>query len=840
MLPITQPLFWLQVKREYLFENFENLLHYLHQYKYMDKGRNNSDYDATVNCMLETSTEYVRQLYAHSLFLPIDGEVDFDADVTLVTRMIAATVLAERKRGHTPSELLAALICIVSRTTSHLNDDVTVGLYRLLCSCMKRSSALSVGYSWADIEEANFSVDVMALKLSKVPGCDVSPSGDMNYYLEHNGVFLIPSKGLPVVAPVNLDTFRCCDMSTLADMPDIARLMVERRYYDKCSDFDLYYHELTKLFSQQMAVKKSSARRLKEYTRDTDFFVRVTRKRGYMVEAETIDVAYERMSGKVDLTLSKDKGQIRPSLAIVASTIREGDCLYVSLCDSDEFTFEIYNPFEDFYRQHAITFADTETWALFETDYGKGKSFITEDGVRASVDREKLDKLSREELEELDYAILHRQPVRLKFYAHPPRTDGEKFVMYAFLPALGEEYGTEEDADTYFTSSDADKVMVTDFIDWCNDEAAGLLHSASVDFIEADRRVALPLLVIFDRILRSGVPEARKRLEYAACGAMLARILDREVEFDYFEHWCRYVHSQVMFALDKEVKPITVKPSISNCAPVLHHVRVNNILSRYRRMGELKPDRTVTDEEMSNEALETRLCALVNASNDLIDILDEQELNNIKRAIAHDINVLDEFVPIVDNKTFYGTESLTLEFKTSVVFPPANRRRYASAVADPDIQRWAIIKAVGGFLNTRSGGEILLGVGDSGYATGLTSDMEKLAELGKIPFANMDHYRIYVENILDFAFREEGAKEADSDISRTRITYQSETNAEGAEILRIKVKPYEKAVVFLAAGAQERPDTIEDAYIRFIGRTLPVTPALREEIMRYKSAKNRK
>ena len=838
-MPLTkQPSFWLQVKPEYLLENFNNLLIYLHQYHYSDQGRNNSDYDATVDCMMQVSADYARKLYSHSMFLPIEGEVDFDTDVNSVIRMLAATVLAEKKRGAAPAEILAALVNIVTRTASHLSDDVTVEFYRILCNCMRRRVIVSLGYSWTDFEEENFSIDILALKLSKVTFMDGPSDALTGHYIENRGLFLLPPAGLPVIAPVNLDTFKKSSTVTLAELPDFALLKVEKKYYEKCADFEEYYRDLQKLFSQQLTVKHSSARRLKEYAPEAEFLVRVTRKRGIMVEAETIDGDYEKVTGKIDLDLNESPGQNRPGVATVASAIHEGDYLMVTLSSREDYAFDLYYPFEDFYRNRSAGCANTESWALFEADYGRGKSFVTEEGVRASVDREILEKLSDEETDELEYAISNRMPVRVKFYSRPPRTDGERFVIYALLPALGEEYATEGDSIP-FTSSDADRCMMNEFVAWCADEASNADHLTRSDFCEADPRLALPMLAIFDRILRSGVPEARKRLEYAVCGALLARMLNRDEEFDYFEHWGQYVNSQVMFAQNKEVTPLNVKPSISNCGPALHHARVNSILSRYKRSKDLSRNTSVSDEE-NIEALETRLCALVNASNDLIGIIDEQELNNIKRSIAHAINVLDEFVPIVDSKTFYGSESIAVEFKTSVVFPSANRRRYASAVADPDIQRWAIIKAVCGFLNTRNGGELIIGVGDSGYATGLTEDMEKLVELGKIPFANMDHYRIYVQNLLDFAFREDGSRQCDSDIARSRITYFAEQNDEGTEVLRIKVQPYENALVKLAAGASERPADIDDSYIRRSGRTLPVTPGLQAEIMKYKNAKNRK
>ena len=239
---------------------------------------------------------------------------------------------------------------------------------------------------------------------------------------------------------------------------------------------------------------------------------------------------------------------------------------------------------------------------------------------------------------------------------------------------------------------------------------------------------------------------------------------------------------------------------------------------------------TITEQE---DALE-KISTLVEASNSLVGIIDNLELNNIKQAIARTLSIEDEYVSILDDRTFYGSESISLEFKTSIVYPPANRRRFASAVADPDMQKWAVLKTVCGFLNSRSGGELLLGVNDAGYAVGLENDIAKLCELKYISTPDIDHYRTYLQYLLDVSFKESDKDVAPEEITRPNIDYLPEKNAEGLTIMRIKIKPYTRNVVELAAPADQRPKGVEAGYVRRSGRTVPISNALRAEILSYK------
>ena len=218
---------------------------------------------------------------------------------------------------------------------------------------------------------------------------------------------------------------------------------------------------------------------------------------------------------------------------------------------------------------------------------------------------------------------------------------------------------------------------------------------------------------------------------------------------------------------------------------------------------------------------------MISASNVLRGKLEPSELNRIKKGIADYLHVADVYRNITREYTDYGEESDTLEFKTSIVFPPNNGMQ-----ADPQQQQWAILKAVCGFLNTVSGGEILLGVNDYGRASGLKNDISYLCAHRYISTMTMDSYRLYVKTVIDKAFRDNRNVEG-LDVTSTVITYVIERNNEGDDLLRIHVNPYEHGIVSFRE--EHLPEGVSRSYYRTSGATVRMDDKLMKLVKQRKN-----
>jgi hypothetical protein len=78
-------------------------------------------------------------------------------------------------------------------------------------------------------------------------------------------------------------------------------------------------------------------------------------------------------------------------------------------------------------------------------------------------------------------------------------------------------------------------------------------------------------------------------------------------------------------------------------------------------------------------------------------------------------------VPIENNEEelYLGSEGDSLEFKSTIIYPAG------SIDADIDQQMIIICKTIAGFMN-KSGGELYIGVNDSGRVSGISQDFEYL------------------------------------------------------------------------------------------------------------------
>lgn len=339
------------------------------------------------------------------------------------------------------------------------------------------------------------------------------------------------------------------------------------------------------------------------------------------------------------------------------------------------------------------------------------------------------------------------------------------------------------------------------------------------------------LAAVLSKMLQSGISSSSDRLKYILTLEMLCMLLGRTADKAVFEFEKQYLNRLVAFAHNEDVKAFEADEEIADSPMTARRNRVLSALARYRRKEELtsKPELRLIREEAD---VIDDVQKLVTASNNLRDIIDDRELLKIKRTLAAKLGVDDEMTVEMDSRTFYGIESIGLEFKKSAVFPPANRRRYQTEVYAPEVQKWAILKAVCGFLNTRNGGHLLIGVDDFGYAVGIGSDIDALFKNNHITVADKDNYRNYLQFIIDRGFKIAGTNVKPTDIARSSVDYEFEDDAEGNTILRIKVRPYAKGIVSFA---ETPPQDYGQSYVRLSGRTVVITPELAEQVKTYKT-----
>ncbi len=816
------PKFWLQVRKDYIFENFDHLIQYLRLYNYSSDG-DNDDFDDTLECMNELVDE-IGMSVRKSPFFEDPDILGYSEDS--VIKLMLATILASMKANKVSYRAISALCELLTKLKIELDYGTLTRIYGVIVNSLRKSRLVSPGFSWNDICNDGFNIGILAIKVSNMTF--VVSQSDSARYLETRGLFLLPPVGAPILTINNLEDYRKGQKGyeDVISLPKLISIKAESGYSTKPGDFNDLYRLSSRIISSMTLQKKTKVdNSVEKYGLDDEFVVRITYIQYPVVIAETIDPKHERISGKVHI----NPPLLRPIFNNFYKQMAVGDCLMVMLSENGSFTFEIENSFEYSYRVHSSEYAGQIRNAKYLMSYKNGDQWVTEDGVRIGIDNSKIVQLDEEKLKAYNYAKENKTPLAVRFYLSAPDMDGDNFFMYAEPMVDDWRIANAEDFDI----READGAMIRKYIEDSEEEAASFDEDDSMTYEPLDIDECSALIPVLYRIIEGGLPSSRLKLEYQTVVAMLCDMCDRPKEFAFIDHDRRFLDTQVQFVSNHSISELTHSPLLDGNPEVDRKENLVKTLLRY------KPSRNtkildiadiVTDEEEKSG----KVGALVEASNNLVGIIDNIEQNNIKQYIARALDVEDEYVSIIDDRTFYGTESISLEFKASAVYPPANRRRFSTLVADPGLQKWTIIKAVCGFLNTRSGGDLLIGVRDTGYACGIEDDIRVLAEMRLIYSPNIDQYRNYLQRILDFAFKEYKSNLVSTDIARSCIEYVHEINAEGKTVMRIRVRPYQKSIVVLAANDTERPYGICDGYVRLSGRTVPITKSLSEQILKYK------
>lgn len=868
--------FWLKIRKEYVMDNFENLLNYLQEYDYVveplkrkenqyyrqnlfnqeqlspqgvneinsglpsgathepnqvqtvpyrsyyerEAEADNLDFEESLRCMEEVADD----IFATVVDTPVYDKLELPYDLPTVLRLFTAILLANKKRNVTDYRTIARIAAILTREKRGARYPE---MERIIISCIRHDVINGYSLGWTDIDpDLDFMMGVYEEKFSKISFHKRQEVTPVIPYLEKSGLLLLPPDTTPVLSPLNLDKYRQ-DSKNLAVQLSVAGMMdfkVRKVDYEKSRDFNALYSVCNSVLASQSTFIPAVRRSLKRYATDDCILVRIIEKHGMSMKAETVDPDYEKIVGKVNIRIQNQPS--RPTGHVLGSLIKKGDFLKVSLSSVDGFAFITDREFERFYRDYAADGHDMVFRAMFSSRYPKGDIWLTDDGVRVAVDNKFKENMPESELEDYEYAMHNGIPINLKFYSNRPPTNREEFYVYASVGGEGEII-----TDGHFFPEDAYRKIFGEYLEESREHGetlAARAANAGYTPIE-DAQGLLPLYFLYCAMVEAEVGNTLERLQILTITQFMGRMLGRNMDVAYLDVQRKYLAKIVGFAADEDMTSLNIP------AELAHNERCESEQNIVRTLqGYKKKNLLVSNVYSRNRKVDVSVAVekLVEASNSLIDIIDTLELNNIKQSIAKALGVQDEYKSIIDSRTFYGMESINLEFKTSVVYPPVKAGGMVQGYPQPDVQKWNIIKSVCGFLNSRSGGDLLIGVNDAGYAVTLDDDLRELTRLRIISAPNLDQYRNYIQTMLDLAYCSvRDGKTLDHDISRRNIRVEIETNEEKTPIIRVKVTP-SRSIVYLTA--LDRPADFRASYLRENGRTIELTDALLPVVASYK------
>lgn len=808
-----QPDYWLEIRKEYIIENFEKLLYYIKKYQFDgEKDRGNGEFLNTIKYLVDLAMELseysLQRSFISSPAFRLKGS-DMIVENILAYRIILAAIMASQKIGEDRHLLLRRMVNLLVVAEKMPLTDISDDLIRVITNCVRKAPIESLVVKWDDIEDPNlFSPSIILYQISRTQ-FDVDKGKETLF--EGNGTVVFTGGNI-IAAPVNKTDLLKGNLSEFISIGDSIRVLMPKQDRKRMpTTVDEVADGLTFMTRAQGEVKPSQTEHKKQYSAGQIIPVVVKSSYGKKVEAVSIDKDYAQVKGKININLFD---AVRyANINVIVDFFTPGKRFYVEYTpDNKEFTFQLTGGFNQFYKLYAEQERGEPKPAVYIGDYSAGTQWLAYDGFVVNVMGRPVDE---DMLEAMEQHI--PKTVRISSIKEIP---GTVLINGSLMDDSG-DYDSEEPVfDMESFEHECLEYIVGEFVKYCDENIPANPEETKISDADSEGVLQISnLLLSHQRLLSNTMP----RLLCLQTAHMLSIAAGDYSMGAYIRHELEYQIALARFAAGTSPSELSLGhgPILDGLPEVEQHERIIGMLRNYRL-----PEIDHSSEKIADENnLEDTVDGLIDASNLLIGKIDDREICRIKFELSKALDVDDQYKS-PDHTTYYGVESDTLEFKTSAVCPPKNKLK-RSMEYEPDTQKWAILKTICGFLNSTTGGELLIGVRDNGIASGIARDIELLYDDRRIPEANSDRYRTYLKNIVDNAFIAYKSRAQKKSVTTGNITYIIETNDEGFEILRIRVDSYKGDMVQFHHDCY-RPEDIHESYIRTSGATVPMSKTVRD------------
>ena len=236
---------------------------------------------------------------------------------------------------------------------------------------------------------------------------------------------------------------------------------------------------------------------------------------------------------------------------------------------------------------------------------------------------------------------------------------------------------------------------------------------------------------------RQCIANPTERYKIISVCRILATLINEEQDAIYICYLGQYLENLVHFARN-EYDQIEI-PSVAEELICDSVERRNKILAILQQYGTATNNSLLDDIiDADSDTLLVKLAKLVQSCNRLEDVINRSMQNVIKREIISSLAVETEGDADLEeeNGTYLGIENDRQEFKTSFFHAPQNAKEKR--------QHINIFKGVCAFLNTVEGGTLYIGVNDLGYVQGIDSEIAYLQSITYSNYKGIDGYMRYI------------------------------------------------------------------------------------------------
>ena len=690
---------WLDLRKEYIDDNFTKLQIYLREC--MVNKTKDSFFNITIDLMRQRVEDLLNTISTRPLYQEGEDRKTMEFHVNL----LATYLLAD---GAHPLALPAYLAFMgeLCSMNPHWSDNIIKASFERL----RHEKVTALGFNWNDLQ--SIGSDLFAYNSSNLVRFDSPITKPLAF--SKNGTAILTTNGLMLTYLPLSDSMKL--IKTGANSLDTGmgvtlRTPSSEKLKQSMENNPVDMDEFTNGFIAMQKKLQGTAMEtpLKSYFEGDEAIIRIDSiDRSGTMHVTTIDPAYKPIIGYIKFD--------KPSIVYYyTSTIHDyfnaGECMKATIKDVVKGVFSIEDQLIDFFVKDTKKYAEEENSFLCKliderTDFC---GWLNEFGIAFSTPSTK--KYSRG-----DFAYLS-----VKSYGK----DAKYGKIYAKV---------EDGAEDTFDEKDVRKGCIhaftinTDVPHYNKKEETGQLSPTIL------RLLTRQMLEHQKSLLKPS-----DRIRFLANANVMAELVGDTTSSSYIRFARTYLRALVQFVRKEDMGAIQLKPEkdFVEATPTLIRLSVIEILKEYGKKEDSEKLSYTIHNFKEKLPMLARLARLVQTANAMQGTLSEATLNVIRREIIKTLSIETENDADLetDGGIYLGIESGTQEFKTSMVYPSNNHMQ-----PDENTQNINVLKGVCAFLNSTTGGTLYLGVNDQGAVVGIENDMKYLNH------HTIDSYMRYVQD----------------------------------------------------------------------------------------------
>lgn len=692
--------FWLDLRKEYIDDNFAKLQEYLRD------CATNKTKDPFYTITIDLMRQRVEDLLGTISTRPLYGEDEDRKTMLFHVSLLATYLLAD---GDHPLSLPAyiAFMGELRTLTPRWSDNIIKASFERL----RHEKVTALGFGWNDLKDIG--KDMFAYNSSNLARFDTPVTKPLVF--SKYGTAMLTSTGLLLTCSSQQESKKLLKNGATSLDTGIGvalRTSSSEKLKQSLENNPVDVDEFTNAFItlQGNVLDMAPKAPLKSYYDGDEAIIRIDSiDRAGTMYVTTIDPAYKPVIGVIKFE--------RTSLVYYyTSTLHEdfhvGDYLKATIKDVVKGVFNIEDQLVDFFVQDTKSFAEEENSFLCKLiDENTGYyGWINEFGVAFYTAN--TGKYGRG-----DFALLS-----VRNYG--------KGAKYGKIDARIED-DTDETFDEMSARHKCIQAFATDTV---------------VPNYKKEEEETGELSPTILRLLTSQMFEHQKtllkpsdRIRFLSIANVMAELVGDTISSSYIRFARTYLRALIQFVKKESMASIQLKPQkeYADATPTLIRMSVIEILKEYGKKDNSEKLSDAIHSFKEKQPMLSRLAQLVQTANTMQGTLSEATLNVIRREIIKTLSIETENDADLeaDGGIYLGIESGTQEFKTSMVYPSNNRMQ-----PDEYAQNLNVLKGVCAFLNSTTGGTLYLGVNDQGTVVGIENDMKYLN------LQTMDSYLRYVQD----------------------------------------------------------------------------------------------